>query len=108
MTAFLTRLPNFVSKKGPKISTNIYWSIEAGLIGLLLCAVLIGNAKQFDAVFLPWIFSILFFLPHLFVLTWHFTMCLHIYFSCKEQATLVLIWVSYAWEEVQPIMLPSC
>ena len=61
MTAFLTRLPNFVSKKGPKISTNLYWSIEAGLIGLLLCAVLIGNAKQFDAVFLPWIFSILLF-----------------------------------------------
>ena len=103
MTAFLTRLPNFVSKKGPKISTNIYWSIEAGLIGLLLCAVLIGNAKQFDAVFLPWIFSILLF----FATSFRSYMALHIYFSCKEQATLVLIWVSYAWEEVQPIMLPS-
>ena len=56
-------MPNFGSKEGPKISTNIYWSVKQGLIGLILCAAIIGNAIQFDAVFLPWIFSTLVFFP---------------------------------------------
>ena len=50
-------MQNFVSKEGKKISSNIYWSLLPGLIGIVLCAALIGKAKQFDAVFLPWIFS---------------------------------------------------
>ena len=54
-------MQNFVSKEGQKISTNIYWSGKPGLIGLTLCAALLGNAKQIDAVFLPWIFSTLVF-----------------------------------------------